>query len=148
VIAVPDSVRELYATAQTTTIPRGIEKLALYGVVQPRDLDGLASLRSLDLLGAVLGDELAEISLPSLRELKLYNVRADVALAAAKSFGRQLELLDLRGVEGLEARHDELRELVAGEVWLGKPDLRSPLMVAGYLPDEPMWDTGLVELSG
>jgi uncharacterized protein (TIGR02996 family) len=147
-IAVPESVRELYATAGTTTIPPAIEKLALYGVVQARSLDGLAALRSLDLLGAFIRHELAEISLPSLRELRLYNTSAEIALAAAKKFGSRLELLDLRGIEGLDAIHDELRECVAGDVWLGKPDLRSPLMVAGYLPDEPMWDTGLIELSG
>jgi hypothetical protein len=147
-IAVPDSVRQLFATARTTTIPKRIEKLALYGVVSPRDLDGLSELRSLDLLGAFLRDPLVELTLPGLRELRLYNVSDGDALAIARKFGGQLELLDLRGIDGLEPFHDELRELVAGEVWLGKPDLRSPLMVASYLPDEPMWDTGLVELSG
>jgi uncharacterized protein (TIGR02996 family) len=146
-IPIPESVRELYTTAGAT-IPRAIEKLALYGLLRARDVDGLAALRSLDLLGAVVRHELAEISLPSLRELRLYNTTAEIVLAAAKKFGGQLELLDLRGIDGLDAMHDELRECVAGDVWFGKPDLRSPLMVASYLPDEPMWDTGLVELSG
>ena len=144
---IPASIRELYASGPVTGFPSGLEKLAIFGPFEPSSLDGLASLRSLDLFAAYTRDPLDVLALPALRELRL-NVSPEQVIAIAKAFGAQLELLDLRGIAGVESHHDELRELVAGDVWMGKPDLSRPLMPASYLRDEPMWDVGVVDLSG
>ena len=144
---IPESVCELYASGPVMALPRRLQKLAIFGPFKARSLDGLASLRSLDLFAAFTPDPLDVLALPALRELRL-NVSPEQVIPIAKAFGAQLELLDLRGIAGVEALHDELRELVAGDVWMGKPDLSRPLMPASYLPDEPMWDVGVVDLSG
>ncbi len=145
-LPIPASVRELYASGLVTALPRQLEKLAIFGLFEARTLGGLASLRSLDLSAAFTNDPLEELELPRLRELRL-NVSPAKVIAIAKAFGAQLELLDLRGIAGVESIHDELRELVAGDVWMGKPDFSRPLMPSSYLPDEPMWDVGAVDLS-
>lgn len=148
-VTIPDSVRELYAAAFSVgALPRGLEKLAFYGQFVTSRLDGLTALRSLDLSAAFARDPLHELVLPALRELRLSIIKVDDILQVAKAFGAQLELLDVRGIAGVDAIADELRELVAGDVWIGKADVRRPLMPASYMPDEPMWDVGEVELSG
>ena len=147
-LAIPASVRELYTTQRIDALPRALEKLALYGPIESRMLDGLTALRSLDLSAAFAHEPIEELALPALRELRPFARRPDEIVAMARAFGSQLELYDVRGIPNLDAVSDELRELVAGDVWLGKADLRRPLMPASYLRDEPMWDVGSVELSG
>jgi uncharacterized protein (TIGR02996 family) len=147
-LAIPESVRELYTTQRVEALPRALEKLALYGPIETRMLEGLTALRSLDLSAAFAHQPIEELALPQLRELRPFARRPEEIVAMAGAFGSQLELLDVRGIPGVEGVADELRELVAGDVWLGKADLRRPLKPASYLPDEPMWDVGSVELSG
>ena len=148
VLTIPEGVRELYTTIRVASLPRALEKLTLYGEFSTRFLDGLTALRSLDLTAAYTQEALHEVALPALRELRLSIISVADIVPIAKRFGPQLELLDLRGIAGVDAITDELLELVAGDVWIGKADLRRSLMPARYLPDESLWDVGSVELSG
>jgi hypothetical protein len=153
--AIPASVRELHITGRTLSALAGasfsprLEKLSLHGVdlTYPRPFANLRALRSLDLFDARVTAALADTALPALRELRCNVVTPAQARAIATAFGPQLELLDLRGAPlGVGAIARELRELVAGDVWIGASSPRSKLMTASYLPFEPMWDVGEVGL--
>jgi uncharacterized protein (TIGR02996 family) len=143
-ISVPTTIREL-AIGTHVKLPPAVEKLQITRPVPPHSLETVPKLRALDLWQTAL-DSLHELTLPALRELRLSAASPDGALAIARRFGEQLELLAFRDSAGLDAIADQLRELVAGEVSLGASGPRHKLLVSTYLPDEPMWDVGSVEL--
>jgi uncharacterized protein (TIGR02996 family) len=137
-VRVPESVRELATSGGD--IPAGVEKLAYLGLIPGASLDGRAALGSLDLRDGWCS-ALHELALPGLRELRVV-ASVDEVRAVAKRFGGQLELLDVRDCDGIETVADELRDIVAGDVWFGTDESRAPLLVSTYLPGEPMWDVG------
>jgi hypothetical protein len=142
-IMVPDTIRQL-ATNGNSKLPASIEKLAVHGPMPASSLEHLSKLRAFDLLGGRIA-ELHELSLPSLRELRL-RATPDEAVAIARAFGGHLELLAFHDSPGLDTIADELRERVAGDVVLGMNGPRLELLASTYLPDEPMWDVGTVLL--
>jgi hypothetical protein len=154
--AIPASVRELHITGATLSALANapfaptLEKLALHGLdlTYPRPFSTFRALRSLDLFDARVTAALADTALPALRELRCNVVTPAQARTIATAFGPQLELLDLRGAPlGVGAIARELRELVAGDVWIGAAASYWKVMTASYLPFEPMWDLEEVELA-
>ncbi|HEY1816215.1 MAG TPA: hypothetical protein VGG74_27900 [Kofleriaceae bacterium] len=157
--AIPTSIRQLVATESTPRIGWSrvssspvvpfIEKLALprHGEEHLVLIAAIPCLRSLDLRAARASTALPSLELPALRELALPTMPRDELRAIAARFGLQLELLDVRGNPDADAIGDELRALVAGDVWLGPRTRRHTPMLATYLPGEPMWDLGVVELT-
>ncbi len=161
--AIPTSVRELHVAmmdglrqqvsylSQLAALPvaERLEKLAAVAATADETelLAAFSNMRSLDLSASSIDAALASVALPALRELRCPSgiAIADVRAIAA-AFGPQLELLDVRGVAGAESVADELSELVAGDVWIGTFDRTRPLLSASYLPCEPMWDLGTVDL--
>ncbi|HEY1550315.1 MAG TPA: hypothetical protein VGG28_20950 [Kofleriaceae bacterium] len=135
-IAIPRTVREL-AMQSNSALPAGVEKLEVHGPLPGASLESLPELRAFDLWNGRVA-ELHELTLPKLRELRL-SATPDGARAIARRFGAQLELLTFRDSPGRDAIADELREMLVGDVTFGTSE-RHLLLVASYLPDEPMWD--------
>ncbi len=142
--SVPDTIRQL-SISTTVKIPQTVEKLQLGHALPASSLDDLPKLRALDLWHAWI-DTVHELTFPALRELRLSATPPDQALAIARAFGEQLEVLAFIDSPELDTIADELRGLVAGDVVLKTSERRLPMLVSTYLPDEPMWDVGSVEL--
>lgn len=118
---------------------------------EPTRLAACVRLRSLHLTdhrdwsghSGALADAFASLSLPALRELRASGLGVPIVFAIAKTFGPQLELLDLRGSAAeLHHRRGELQALVAGDVCTGI--FEEPRALA-FLGGPPL-DVPLVEL--
>jgi len=147
--AVPPWVRQLHAAIPLDVLVAHAPQLAKLELrdsgVSSDLLAGFEALRSLDMAGCAPVDELRADALPMLRELRCARLSSARQLRAiATELGPQLHLLDVRGIASAAEIADELRALVAGDVWFGPDDNTVAPLLASYRLLEPMWDLGTV----